>query len=152
TQTLSSGHELSQTRTAQRKDMRGSRTASVDLQLADSVDQQCCLAHSKRYDGGSCGLQVLMVRVATHPKAVIEAVNHCIARAQPRSPVGTGCAFIHQVAILAGEGDIERATRRTRGFVRPNHLLLSGRQITPKGKVFVLAASTFILLGTREKW
>ena len=41
--------------------IRGSSTYSVDLQLADGVDQQHCLTHSKGYDGGSCGLQVLMV-------------------------------------------------------------------------------------------
>ncbi len=143
---------LSQNGLAQGEHIRGSSTDSVDLQLADGVDQQGGLAHSKGYDGGSCGLQVLMVRVAAHPKAVIETVNHRIARSQPRSPVGTGCTFIHQGAILAGEGDIERTTRRTRGLVHPNHLLLVGRQITAKGRVFVLAAPAFILLGKREKW
>ena len=54
--------------------------------------------------------------------------------------------------VAAGEGDIESTTRRTRGLVHPNHLLLVGRQITAKGREFVLAAPAFILLGKREKW
>src|SRR5256885_3098401 len=79
-------------------------------------------------------------------------MNYHIARSQPSSPVGTGCAFIHQVAILAGEGDIERTPRRTRGFVHPNHLLLATRQITAKRRLFLLAEPAFVFLGKREKW
>ena len=93
-----------------------------------------------------------MVGKSTHPQAIIEAVHHRIAGTQARSPVGAGSAFIHEVAIGTGEGDIERAACRARGFVRPYYLLLTGRQVTTKGRMLMLVAPAFVFLGKGEQW
>src|SRR6266567_5752779 len=131
--------------------IRRSGTDGVDPQLTNGLKQEGRLTHAKGDDGSSCGLQVLMIGEPAHPEAIIEAMYHRVAGAQPGSPEGTGGACIHEVTIARRESDIERTPRCARGFVYAHHLLLRGRQIPAKGRMLLLAAQTFVFLSKGEQ-
>src|SRR6266700_2882181 len=79
--------------------IRWSGTDGVDPQLTNGLKQEGSLTHTEGRDGGSGGLQVLIIGETAHPEAIIEAMYHCIAGTQPGSPEGAGGTCIHEVTI-----------------------------------------------------
>src|SRR5579883_261245 len=131
--------------------MRRRGADGIDTKFADRLDQGSSLAHAEGDNGRPGGLQVLMVGVAAHPETIIEAVNHRIARTQARRPEAASGAFIHQVAILASQSNIERPTGRARGFMNANELLWRTDQIAAEGRMLLLTKPTLVLLSEREQ-
>ena len=96
--------------------------------------------------------KILVVGIASYPETIVQTMDDRIGRAQSGSPEGPGGTFIHHLAIVVCQRDIERAARCTGGFVGTDQTFGCSGKITAKGRMFLLILPDLVFLGEREEW